>query len=745
MIVSLKELNKFLPKIQLDLSIEKIINNLGYEVESITKFSDVKGIKFSKVLNVYKNPNSKKLNVVDLQTNKGNITIQTVANNVKKGYFTVAFVENSKANGIVYSSKEIAGIASQGMLSGYSELGFNQSLMPIDKDDLIMIKDKEITLDTDPIKYFELDDYILDITTPSNRADINSYYVLALEIAAYLNTEFKWFNLDIRKEAKLISKLQVDKKEAEELTFLEVELVNKETRLKDMLFLVKHNIEAKNNWAIDITNLNLILNGTPTHAYDKNKIGNKLKCEFFDGQLNILGNKEVILDNSLVISDENKPISIASVMGLEQTAVDNSSQKIVLEIGSFNPRIIRKTAKNIKLESQSSIQGSRGINYQMIINGMKFLIYKANEDKQFFSNAINLPRKKANNYVNISKHKLATYTNLSIKNLSIFSEVEKKLKYLGFKMDKNRVTIPSYRSDISCYEDVIEEYFRFYGYDKFIPKAPFLLNNKIIPKTITKEKISSQGYQEVRTFTLTSEKNKKFNFLNFNNTVKLKTFVSLEREIIRNSIIPSLLEVAEYNDKRKIKNFSIFEHGLINKETFVYGLLSTTKTFEQMKQDIINLIGDDSIDFKPFKNNEFVHPNVSAQIYKNNVLIGWLGKINPRYTSLNCFVAEFENLEKENDYFTLNGEKNNNSEIKNKFLFKEYDSSPLKTTDITFSLKNEEIIGKKINELKENYEIFDCRIIDVYNLENTKNITIRITAKNNVINQINDSFHNKGE
>lgn len=59
MIITLKELNKFMPNIKLDLSIEKVINNLGYEVESITPLSDVKGVKFAKVINVYPNPNSK--------------------------------------------------------------------------------------------------------------------------------------------------------------------------------------------------------------------------------------------------------------------------------------------------------------------------------------------------------------------------------------------------------------------------------------------------------------------------------------------------------------------------------------------------------------------------------------------------------------------------------------------------------------------------------------------------------------
>ncbi|MGV2393796.1 UNVERIFIED_CONTAM: hypothetical protein O8I53_13105 [Campylobacter lari] len=190
MIISLKELNKFMPKIKLTKEIEKDINNLGYEVESINRFSDVEGIKFVKIIDVKKNENSKNLNVVTLETNEGIKTIQTVAKNAKKGYFTVAFVVGAKKGNITFNSKVMAGVESQGMLSGYSELGFNPDLLPYDPDDLIMLNNKDITLDTDPIQYFELDDYIIDITTPANRPDANSYYVLARELAAYYKTEF---------------------------------------------------------------------------------------------------------------------------------------------------------------------------------------------------------------------------------------------------------------------------------------------------------------------------------------------------------------------------------------------------------------------------------------------------------------------------------------------------------------------------------------------------------------------------
>lgn len=192
MIVTLKELNKFMPNKVLDLSIEKDINNLGYEVESITPLSDVQGVRFAKVVDVYPNPNSKNLTIVELELfSKERIVIQTNAKNAKVGAYTTAFVVGSSKGDITFSSKKMAGFESQGMLCNFNELGFDISKLPFNPDEVMMLDD-ELPLDADPVEYFGLDDYIIDITTPANRSDANSYYVLAQELVSFL---WHWFCL----------------------------------------------------------------------------------------------------------------------------------------------------------------------------------------------------------------------------------------------------------------------------------------------------------------------------------------------------------------------------------------------------------------------------------------------------------------------------------------------------------------------------------------------------------------------
>ncbi|MBZ4203661.1 phenylalanine--tRNA ligase subunit beta [Mycoplasma tauri] len=724
MIISLRELNKYLPNIKLDTTVEKAINNLGYEVEYITKFSDVSGVQFGKIIDVQKNVNSKNLSIVSLQLKDKIITIQTTAKNAKKGYFTVVFVEGSKKGDLTFSKKEIAGVVSEGMFAGYSELGFDSSLLPFDPEGIILLDKQDVSLEKDPIEAFELDDYIIDITTPANRPETNSYYILAMELAAYYKTDFKWYNLKPKDGYNFRSKLRVSKQEANELTFVEAKVNNSKTSLSDILFLAKHKISAKGIYPVDLTNITILVTGMPAHAYDKDKISGTISCVNYTGKVNILGNKDVEVNDVLAITDAKKVISLASVMGCEESSIDEKSSNIIFEVGVFNSKKIREAARQIKIESNSSTQGGKSLNSQIAYTGISFLKYRASLDGNLVSQIVNIPKVKKGRSVIQSRRKLAIYSNREFKDLDEFDDVEKTLKKIGFSMDKNRVIAPSYRNDIENYEDVIEEYFRFYGYDNFKPIAPFLKPYEVNRLSDKKGHLQSMGYNEIRTFTLISNQLNILNPFNFEENVQLMTFVSKEREVIRNSIITSMLESADYNIKRKINNLSLFEYGMINYNNFVYGLLSNQKDFFEMKQDICNFLKTDKLEFLPFKDNENIHPNVSAKIYHNNNFIGWIGKVSPKIGSTEFWVAEFKDIYKPSQ-----------------ITFNEYNSDPLKNIDLTFELNSHDNINSKIKEIEQVSDSFFVQQIDDYKHGNKRNVTLRITGTSEQIEKINNKFN----
>ncbi|VEU78211.1 phenylalanine--tRNA ligase subunit beta [Mycoplasmopsis columbinasalis] len=777
MLVSLKQVNKFLQLQTNPISkdeLENIFNRLGYEVESVTPFSQAQGIKFGKVLDVKPNPNSKNLNVVQLETATGNVTIQTVATNAQVGYWAVAFVEGAKLGEITFTTKMMAGVASQGMLSGFPELGYDVKYLPYSEDDLVMLNTSEfpeLNLTTDPLEFFDLNDFIFDITTPANRSDVNSYATLVDEIAAEYGVtvpELLWTNKPITKSFKVN---QADIKIAkvsefnQHLMFFEVDVKNAQTKFANLLLLAKHHIEVKNIWAIDMTNLALLLLGTPVHAYDATKIGKKLWCELYTGKLEILGKKEVDVKDVIIVRDENKPISIASVMGLENSAVTAQTQKVVFEIGTFDSKKIRQAAKQIKIDSSASVQGARGISGHTLLRVFDFIKNQGALDGLATAKiAPTLAGKNFNEYLTwkndaeLKKHSflpksrkirfnpktLALYANVSENKAKLqFKDAADKLEKLGF-LFLNRTTgkkrikaerlsantdiyAPLYRNDVKSTEDIIEELFRFTNYDSFVSQAPKLRNYEVQTRNVDKEKLAGAGYQEVRTFSLTSKEKNKFNPFAFEQDVNLKTFVSLEREVVRNSILPSLLEVAEYNLKRKITSFNLFENGMINYNEYVYGLVSSVKSVQELKQDVTNFLGTNNLSFAPFTDNELVHPKVSAKIYQDGKFIGWVGKFIPTFDKYGLVVAEFKTPK----------------QTKKTTLFAEYNNEPFKSIDLTFELEPQTHIKHIVDELQTKFKVYEIKQIDEF-LKDDKNYpTLRITAEAETIQLINDYYNKK--
>lgn len=719
MILSLNHLNKFLPKIKLNhLEVEKALNNLGFEVESNQPFSNVEGLLFAQVLEVFQNPNSDRLDVVILNTKIGQLTIQTTNRILQPGNLIVCFPEGSKKGDKTFKTVRLKDYPSQGMMAAWSEIGYDWTLLD-QKDQLLVLPNDFANINDDPMEKLGLNDYLIEISITANRNDANSYYVIAKELASYFNTEFNFALSEPQNTFE--SKFKAENGLSNGLSFLEVN-GNKEISIYEKTLLAKHNISSLFDWSVNLTNLVLINFGIPAHVYNTNKLKSKnLNSNLYSGNLNILGNKEVNVLDVLCIYNDNQPISIASVMGLENTKTDLNSNNYLFEIGVFDPKYIRHGSKEIKITSNSSNQGSKPITHYMANLAMKYIQSYCSELET--SNIINEIKVPKNKIIKWDKEKLSLYAGFDILNNKKSQEVIKKLNELGFEFDNDNIIIPEYRYDINLFEDIIEEFFRFYSYDNFIPETIRNLPVIIYKNDINKKILQHQGYSEVRTFSLISKEKNKINVFGFDKDINLLTFVSKERESIRNSIVTSLQEVIEYNQKRKINQVNIFEKGMINNNHIVYGLASTTKSFNEIKQDIINFLSLD-IDFVPLKNNSYIHPNVSAYIYYKRELIGWIGKIHPKHDVTNGFYAEF---------FDIN--------LESKIQYENINTEPLKSVDLTFELQNNEYINPIIKDLKCRGNIYSIEQVDDFKKENSHNVTLRITADNQTIVNLNEKFN----
>lgn len=722
MIISLKHLNTYLPSIQLDSSIEQVLNNIGFEVESISKFSDVQGIKFAHVKKFYKNPNSDNLFVAELELNDRKLVIQTTDGLIKTGDLVVCFPPGSTNGKTIFEEKKLKGIVSQGMMASLSELGYNTEFLGKEIENLLRLPKNFASLADDPMEKLAINDYIIDISITSNRNDANSYYILAKELSAYFGVDLVYENEEVKE--KFISKITVTQGISEELCLFEAKRrIQVETHISEKLLLSKHGYIVNEDWAVNLTNLCLLITGAPAHVYDKTKIGNKITTSLYTGSLKILGNKKINVDNALVVNDENRPISIASVIGLEDTKANLESKNIVFEIGNFNTKLVRSSSAQVKIPTESSIQASKTITKQCLKNGINFLRNYLHKHKIDVSNTLGTQNINTAKIINFDNEKLRRYSGVN-DTYTIFKDAINKLKKLDFIFYENQVQIPDYRYDIELFEDVIEEIFRFYSYDNFKSQQPFSKSFKIESEKNLNLSASFLGYTEIRTYSLISSEKNFLNPFNFKNTISLDTYVSKEREEIRNSIIPSFLEVINNNKKREINNINIFEKGMINNNIYVYGFASTTKTFLEFKKDIIDFYKNDKLIFKQFNDNKYIHPNYSAKIYENDCFIGWIGKVHPSYDLSNSLVGEI---------FVPN-----KTQV---IQFSEIDYSPLKYIDLTFELELKENMGEIIFKIKEKYDVYEVINKDTFIKNGKKYITLRVTADSKTIKNINEEYN----
>lgn len=412
------------------------------------------------------------------------------------------------------------------------------------------------------------------------------------------------------------------------------------------------------NNIVDITNYCLLEGGQPFHAFDADKIlGSQIivRRAKKGEKIITLDNVERELDASvLVIADEKRPIAIAGIMGGKETEVTSSTKNILLESAHFNQVLIRQTSRKLGLSTDSSYRFERGVDVDQIDQttarvlslildeaaGKITRFTKLRSGKNIGKPAIKLSIEE------INKQLGSTLT------VTQCGRILKKLEF-GFKNVKNNMVInsPSFRRDIKSKVDIIEEIARIVGYDQ-LPMTLPTVSMVNIPKSIKNTKINrlrkelvSQGLNETVTFSLMNRNKILSACGDRNNLISISNPLSQDQEIMRNSILPSFLDVAQTNINRGIRGIQIFELGKIysnDKETDTLAILIEgphCKDWRDSKKndvDFFDLKGIflqvmTAIDPSKYQftsqDKECFERGVSSEIYVGKNRIGFAGEV----------------------------------------------------------------------------------------------------------------------
>jgi phenylalanyl-tRNA synthetase beta chain len=596
MLVSIDWISDFVQV--LDIPADKLAEKFTLsvaEVESIKVTGEyLKKMSVAQVTAIEPHPDAEKLNLVSFKINSTDFRkVVCGASNVRIGMKTpFAPIGTILPGGFELTPKKIRGILSEGMLCSESELGISED------SDGIMELSSDSPVGQSLSEYFEeRPDVILDIDNKSltHRPDLWGHYGMAREFAVIFEKNLKNpFAADWQKEIenKIEKEFQSNKSlyspvkvalEGESACLGYFGLTIQGVKVGKSPRWMERRLQAVGlrpiNNIVDISNYVMAELGFPNHIFDREKIdGDKviIKRAFKNEEFQTLDEvKRQITPLDTIIGDINKILVLGGIMGGVNSGVTEKTNAIFLEVANWKAPEIRKTSNRLGLRTDSSQRYEKSLDSQLMkrtLFRMVQLILQLHPEAKIIG-PIQYQGVKIEGIkpliLKISLKRINSVLGVSL-SMERVSNIFQSLGF-GVKITKEEfeIVVPSYRAtkDIQIDADLIEEIGRVIGYDKVIATSPLL---NICPQGLESPKSLERKIMDFcvlngKTFQLMTYPLIGETLLNKvkwpnRNQLTLINPISKEHDRMRDSLIPSFLEVCGLNSKHYNK-FNIFELG----------------------------------------------------------------------------------------------------------------------------------------------------------------------------------------
>ncbi|VAW64117.1 Phenylalanyl-tRNA synthetase beta chain [hydrothermal vent metagenome] len=638
------------------------ITMAGLEVDSIEPAAgEFTNIVVAKVTAVEKHPDADKLNVCKVNTGKEELQIVCGAANVREGLVVACATIGAVLPGNFKIKKsKLRGVESFGMLCSEKEMGLAEQA------DGLMELPEDAPIGTDIRDYLQLNDTIIEVDLTPNRADCLSVAGVAREVATLYSSEINAVEAG-KVTVGIDDTFSVSVSATQACPRYTGRVIrNVNTQATTPLWMVEKLRRAgirSLGPCVDVTNFVMIELGQPMHAFDLDVLngGIQVRMANIGEKITLLDGKEVqATENTLIIADEKKALALAGIMGGENSGVSDSTQHLFLESAHFNPLAIAGKAREYGLHTDSSHRFERGVDPELPIIALERATQLLMDicggqagpvvDE---TSAANLPAREP---IQLRLDRVNRMLGIEFD----AAEVESILTKLGMTLSAQKggwmVTAPSYRFDIAIEADLIEEIIRIHGYNNIPRKLPTYqpAMKRLVEAQIdlqrVKDVLVERGYFEAISYSFVDPKWQAAIDPDIA-PVKLANPISADLSVMRTSIWPGLLKAVQHNLNRQQPRVRLFETGLTfvkqgdelvqnakisgaitgNIETEQWGAGERKIDFFDAKSDleaILALGGLKNIYFEKTAHSA-LHPGQSAQIFKNNEAIGWIGALHP--------------------------------------------------------------------------------------------------------------------
>ncbi|MBD2090555.1 phenylalanine--tRNA ligase subunit beta [Microcoleus sp. FACHB-1515] len=689
--ISLNWLRELVELTQPPEELAETLTMAGFEVEEIEdRRTWAEGVVVGRVVDRQPHPNADKLSVctVDIGADAPS-TIVCGAANVRADIFVpVATIGTYLPKiDLKIRPRKLRDVPSEGMICSLSELGLAK-----ESEGIYIFEQSDLHPGADARPYLGLDDVVLDLTSTANRADALSMVGVAREVAALTGQTLKLPEVPDLAIDPHATGLSVNLA-AQQACPVFIGTAIEGVKIAPSPAWLQRRLQAAGtrpiNNVVDITNYVLLEWGQPLHAFDRDRLRQAGGSDDLaigvrhaspgETLTTLDGQTRSLTDQTLLITANDRPVSLAGVMGGEMTEVHPDTQNLLLEAAWFDTVAIRRSARSQGMRTEASARYERGVNQAELGIACRRAIHLilslaggtvgaqaiADSRPTQSTRTIELRLDRVNQVlgpIDLGADLPAipsTEADAIEETGELQAEdVERILTTLGCRLmpveagQVWNVTVPPYRyRDLEREIDLIEEVARLYGYNNFCDTLPAKTEYGYLS---IEQALTRKIHQAFRAVGLTEAIHYSLVKTEGENQVVLANPLFTEYSALRTELISGLIDAFQYNLEQNNGALNAFEIGRVfwreeeglSEADRVAGIIGGDSTqgrwvrsgreqpltwFEAkgMLESAFERLGLD-VEYQPDRLDARLHPGRTASLWIRGERLGTFGQLHPQ-------------------------------------------------------------------------------------------------------------------
>lgn len=643
-----------------------VLTAIGLEVEEVDALGDgLQHVVVAKIISAERHPEADRLQICQVDAGQGeHLQIVCGAPNARPGLVAPLAMVGAQIGELKIKPAKLRGVESNGMLCSAKELGLDT-----DASGLFELPDDALIGQT-LVEYLGLPDASIEIKLTPNRADCFSIRGIAFDVAAACASEVVPFDAaPVAAVGTRELSIQLDAgAEAPRYVGRVIEGVN--ARAATPLWMaerLRRSGVRPVSLLVDVTQYVMLELGQPMHAFDLGTLQGSIgvRRSRAGETLKLLDGRDAALDDSfLLVTDADRPIALAGLMGGFDTRVTDETTNVFLEAAHFAPAAIMGRGRKLGLHTDAGHRFERGVDPVLprtaIEYATRLILDLAGGTPAPVTEAVREADLPATATIGLRRARIARVLGIQIAD----ADVERILRALGMDVTATvegwQVIAPSRRFDVAIEEDLIEELARIHGYEQIPTSLPGGASRIAMPTETRLDELSVRRQLVARDLQETIN----YAFVDAallaqwqlsEGLVALANPLSAELAVMRPSLLPGLVATLGRNAARQLGRVRLFELGRVfhqqagegqpapletqrvaaaicgDADTQQWGLPTRKVDFHDLKGDLESLAAASgaALEFKPSQ-RPYGHPARSAEVYRDGVSLGWIGQIHPR-------------------------------------------------------------------------------------------------------------------